>query len=66
MRPVVSIANVEEWLGVTFSAASSLVAQMVDAGILIEVTGRRRDRRFGAREILEIFSPPDENLPGNG
>jgi Fic family protein len=62
VRPVISIANVEEWLGVTYSAASRLVAQMIDAGILFEVTGRRRDRRFAAREILEIISPPDENL----
>jgi hypothetical protein len=62
VRSVISIANVEEWLGVTYSAASRLVAQMIDAGILFEVTGRRRDRRFAAREILEIISPPDENL----
>jgi Fic family protein len=60
VRPVICIANVEEWLGVTFPAASRLVGQMVDAGILIEVTGRRRDRRFAAHEILEIISPPDE------
>jgi Fic family protein len=66
MRPVVSIANVEERLGVTFSAASSLVTQMVDAGILIEVTGRRRDRRFAAREILEIISPPGEDFSSSG
>ncbi|MBA3450902.1 MAG: Fic family protein [Chloroflexia bacterium] len=60
VRPVISIANVEEWLKVTERAASRLVAEMVDTGILIEVTGRKRNRRFAAREIIEIISPADE------
>ncbi len=55
VRPVISIANVEEWLGVTQPAASRLVQQMVDRGILEEVTGRQRNRRFAVLEILEIL-----------
>jgi Fic family protein len=58
VRPVISIADVEEWLGVTQPAASRLVQQMVDRGILEEVTGRQRNRRFAAREILEILDAP--------
>jgi Fic family protein len=65
VRPVVSIANVKEWLRVTHRAASRLVGQMVAAGILVEVTGRQRNRQFAAHEILEIMSPPDEQLAGN-
>jgi Fic family protein len=59
VRPVISIANVEEWLGVTQPAASRLVQQMVDRGILEEVTGRQRNRRFAALEILEILDAPE-------
>jgi Fic family protein len=59
VRPVISIANVEEWLGVTQPAASRLVQQMVDRGILEEVTGKQRNRRFAALEILEILDAPE-------
>jgi Fic family protein len=59
VRPVISIANVEEWLGVTQPAASRLVQQMVDRGILEEVTGRQRNRRFAALEILELLDAPE-------
>ena len=60
VRPVISIANVEEWLGVTQPGASRLVQQMVDRGILTEVTGRQRNRRFAALEILEILDAPEK------
>ncbi len=60
LRPVIAIADVEEWLQVTQPAASRLVGQMVDAGILAEVTGRQRNRRFLAREILAIVSPDED------
>lgn len=60
VRPVISIADVEAWLEVTQPAASRLVGQMVDAGILVEVMGRQRNRQFAAHEILEIVSPPGE------
>jgi len=59
VRPVISIANVEKWLGVTQPAASRLVGQLVDADILIEVTGRQRNRQFAAHEVIEIVNPPD-------
>ena len=60
VRPVISISNVEEWLGVTQPGASRLVQQLVDRGILEEVTGRQRNRRFAALEILEILDAPEK------
>lgn len=59
-HPILSIANVQEWLEVTQPAASRLVQQLTDRGILVEITGRQRDRRFAAMAILEIVNPPDE------
>jgi hypothetical protein len=32
----------------------------VDQGIVTEITGRQRNRRFAAREIIAIVSPPGE------
>ncbi len=60
IRPVISFADAEAWLGVTQPGASRLIQQLVDQGILVEITGRQRNRRFAAREIIAIVSPPGE------
>ena len=52
-RPSVSLARAAELLGgVTAASASANVRKLVEAGILREVTGRKRDQRFVASEIL--------------
>jgi Fic family protein len=58
-RPVVAIADVRKRLGVTTRAANQLVARLATQGLVVEVTGRKRNRLFAAREILEIVSPPE-------
>jgi Fic family protein len=58
-RPVISFATAEAWLGVTQPGASRLVRQLIDRGILVEVTGKQRNRRFAAPEILEILDAPE-------
>ncbi len=60
-RPILSIADVQSALGVTPRAANLLVQRLVDESMLVEITGKPRNRRYAAFEILEIFSPPDEN-----
>jgi Fic family protein len=53
--PSVSLAHAAKLLGgVTAASASSNVKKLVDAGILREVTGRKRDQRFVASEILRV------------
>jgi Fic family protein len=61
VRPVISLADAEAWLGVTQPGASRLVQQLVEQGIVTEITGRQRNRRFAAREIIAIVSPPGES-----
>lgn len=38
-RPIVSVKDVQSAIGTTYAAANSLVARMVDVGILREITG---------------------------
>jgi Fic family protein len=59
-QPVISVANVGAFLQVTPPAANRLVAKMVDDGIVIEVTGQKRHRRFAAPEILAIINPDED------
>lgn len=57
--PSITINQAAELLGVTHQAASNNVRKLVDAGILREVTGRRRSQVFVAPRIIEFMY--DEN-----
>ncbi|MBM4110301.1 MAG: hypothetical protein FJ254_02940 [Phycisphaerae bacterium] len=44
--PITDVRQVERTLGITFAAANDLVERCISAGILREVTGRRRGRIY--------------------
>lgn len=52
--PALSVTQAAELLGVTYAAAAANVQKLVDAGILVEATGRRRARVFLAPEVLRF------------
>jgi Fic family protein len=52
--PVITIGGAAKRLGVTAAAASANLAKLVEARIVVEVTGRRRNQRYVARELLEM------------
>ncbi len=54
--PAIDIAGAARLLGVSRRAASLIVEKLVEAGILLEVTGKERNRIFMAPEILELVS----------
>ena len=55
-QPLVSVAGVRRQVGTSFAAANVLVSRMVEAGILEELTGRRRNRVFAYRAYLRLFA----------
>jgi Fic family protein len=55
-RPITSIKEVRALAGVSFPAASDLVKRLVDQGLLVEVTGHARNRRFSYAPYIAIFS----------
>lgn len=55
-RPTVSINNVKDILGVSFPNASTLVDKFVRNGILHEITGNSRNRRFFYHSYIDLFS----------
>ena len=59
-RPIMSVADVREITGTSYSAANSLVARFVEIGILSEVTGNRRNRQFRYDPYIDIFDEPSE------
>jgi len=53
--PATSVPHAAKLLGVTQRSAQLTVGKLAQAGILEEVTGRKRDRVFVAREILRTL-----------
>ena len=54
-RPIVSVSDVAEHLGVTFNAANSLVGKFRDLGLLRETTGGARRRRFAYDRYMTLL-----------
>lgn len=54
-HPVISVAEVQDLIGATYTAANNLVARLVENGIIHEFTGRRRNRRFIYRDYISLF-----------
>lgn len=52
-----SIPGAANSLGITQPAASKLVQRLEAQGVLVEVTGKLRDRRYVAPAMLEVLNP---------
>ena len=57
-RPFLTLADVQERLGITLRSAQLNMAKVQEAGIVREVTGRRRKQLFVAEEILTVLDKP--------
>ena len=55
-RPIVSVADVRDIIGTTYQAANSLVARLTELGILHEITGYARNRRFRYEPYVRLFT----------
>lgn len=52
-HPVLTVGGVTRHLQTTKPTAGKAIATLVEAGVLVETTGRKRDRTFHYREYLE-------------
>jgi len=55
-HPIVSVNEVKELTGTTYAAANTLVSRLVDAGVLSEMTGQARNRRFRYAPYIALFT----------
>jgi Fic family protein len=55
-RPIVSVADVQKLAGITYVAANNLVSRLTSLGIVIEVTGHARNRRFRYDPYVRLFT----------
>lgn len=62
-RPIISVGEVQELAGTSFAAANQLVARMSELGILREITGYSRNRRFRYEPYVRLFTDePDTDM----
>jgi len=54
-QPIVSVRMVEKKLGCAYVTAGKLVDQLVRLGLLKEITGRQRNRRYRYEPYLALF-----------
>ena len=62
-RPIVAVNDVQKMTGTTYAAANSLVSRLVKLGVLSEMTGYARNRRFRYAPYIALFN---EEGPGAG
>lgn len=55
-KPIVSIPDVSRITGRSYQAANQLTSRLVDLGILVEMTGQRRNRRYVYQDYVQLFN----------
>ena len=59
-HPIVSVAVVRDWLGLTPAGANQIVNRLEGIGLLREITGYARNRRFRFEPYLRLFEERGE------
>ncbi len=54
-HPIVTVATVRDWLDITPAGANQIVNRLVSIGLLREITGYARNRRFRFDPYLRLF-----------
>lgn len=58
-RPIISVKEVRSVTGTSNPAANQLVQKLVEQGIVNEITGQRRNRRFRYEAYIRLFEEPE-------
>jgi Fic family protein len=69
-RPVLSVSQLSDLLGVQFPVASRYVKRLEEDGVVVEITGKGRNRLYSARGIMEAIEaripPADRPMEASG
>jgi len=55
MKPVLNTKTAQEFLKVSYPSAQYALSSLENAGIVTEVTGRKRDKAYAAKEVLKAL-----------
>lgn len=62
-QPIITVATVRKWLDITPAGANQIVSRLEGIGLLKEITGYARNRRFRFEPYLRLFEETEENQP---
>jgi len=65
-NPVLSANSAMKLIGSSFPTAQGALQRLVEAGVLVETTGKRRNKRYRFTTYIEILGAAGENAPGFG
>jgi Fic family protein len=63
-HPIMSVSDVKDITGTSYAAANQLVERLVKIGILSEITGQARNRRFRYDAYVKLFDEPEAETGG--
>lgn len=55
-HPIISVKEAQDVIGTTFPAANEAIGRMVELGILQEITGQARNRKFMYQSYINLFT----------
>lgn len=58
-NPIVSVNEVHDLLSISYPAANNLVTRLTDCGIVKEITGHTRHRRYAYEHYIALFRDDD-------
>jgi Fic family protein len=61
-RPVIDVKTTAAELNTTINTATAIIMEFVTNGILVEITGQRRNRLFIFREYIDLFKKSAQSL----
>lgn len=56
-NPIIEVNTAAKKLGLSFAYTNTLIKQMTDVGLLSEITGHRRNRKFAYHPYLALLDP---------
>ena len=62
-NPILAVPAAAEQLGLSAPTVTKAIAYLEKLGIVAEITGKQRNRRYAYRRYLEILSRGTEPLP---
>ena len=63
-HPMVTLGKAMELVSATKPTAGKAIDALIQAGILNEITGRKRDRVYAYRTYLNVLAQGTSTLPG--
>ncbi len=59
-HPIVAVTETRDLIQTSYPAANNLITQFVTHGVLHEMTGQKRNRRFIYRDYTKLFHDDEE------